>query len=313
MFGSARTFLVLWMSVPLCACTDRIFVAQTDGDGSTGTGPDDDDGTEAGPGPLESSSDDEGGPPMLDLPPPAPECIDVVLDAAVPVQVLGELNPGPSRFQPSCVDSQGAEVTFSFTAPESGTYVFDTVGSSIDAILYAYGPSCALPELACNDDIGGTLDASIGLPMRAGETAVVVLDSFGEAGAWVLNVERSGSSSCPEAALEPLPEVQIEDVLDPGGVDSVSPSCAGVGSDLTYVWTPPFAGRFRFSTAGSSFDTVLGLYEPDCLSELACNDDAQGDVAAIIDADVEAGVPVVIAVDSFEGNGGSFRLTIFPQ
>lgn len=256
-------------------------------------------------------NDDDGDPPPDDDDEPPVECVDVVLpNEGFPSGVAGEFFPGTSRFQPSCIDSVSGEVTVSFTAPYDATFLFDTVGSSFDTILYALGPNCSAPELACNDDSNGSLAASISLPIRGGETVVLVIDSFGETGEWSLEVSDSGS--CPELVLDPVPEIIVDGVLDDTGANSVTPSCAGAGSDVTYSWTPPFSGLYRFSTIGSEFDTVLAIFGADCTSELACNDDAQGDVSSIIDLEVVEGVPLTVAVDSFGGEGGAYNLAIFP-
>ena len=44
--------------------------------------------------------------------------------------------------------------------------------------------------------------------------------------------------------------------------------------DAAYRWTAPWSGRFRFTTEGSGFDTVLSLRQGSCAGrELACSDD----------------------------------------
>ncbi len=253
-----------------------------------------------------------------DLPPPDDddvrpvECVDQVIDASeLPLSIEGVFEQGESRFQPSCVDSPSAEVTFSFTAPRAGSYVFDTLGSTFDTVLYALGPTCELPERACNDDISGGVTSQIGFGMAAGETTVIVLDSFGDTGEWGLQVSEGGL--CPNEDLGSDPEVFLEGFLDNTQANSVVPSCAGAGPDIVYAWTPPFTGRWRISTAGSSFDTVLAVFSDDCLTELACNDDGPNDVSSVIDLDLEEGVPVAIAVDSFDVQSGFFQLSIFPN
>lgn len=312
----ARRLLSALLSTSLLfiGCTERLVFED-----SGSLAPEDDDDPPADDG-DEPPTDDDGDLPPGDTDSPVPddddvdppaECVDLVLPGVgLPSGVAGELRPGMSRFQPSCVTSISSEVTVSFTAPYDGTFVFDTAGSSFDTILYALGPNCEAPELACNDDANGSLAASITLPLAGGETVVLVVDSFGADGVWSLEVSDGGS--CPGLDLGSDPEVFLEGVIDPEGMNSVTPSCAGAGGDVTYAWTPPFSGRFRFTTSGSSFDTVLAVYGADCTSELACNDDALGDTSSTIDLDVAEGVPVTVAVDSFDGTGGSYSLAIFP-
>ncbi|MFW6067571.1 MAG: hypothetical protein ACOC97_04475 [Myxococcota bacterium] len=77
----------------------------------------------------------------------------------------------------------GPEVAFAWRAPQSGTFVVDTAGSSFDTVLYAR-KSCDPhpdPENAyevCNDDASGLGDASrIEVSVMRDETIILVLDS----------------------------------------------------------------------------------------------------------------------------------------
>ena len=249
-------------------CTSRVFSDDGGGIETFTPADDDDDSPDVPPEDDDDVSppDSDGDPPPSDTDgEPPPTCADVVVAPdSLPVTLSGEFVQGPSRYEPTCVGVQSAEITFAFTAPVTDTYVFDTIGSSFDTILYAYRPTCEPPELACNDDVDGTLASSITLSLQAGETVVVVLDGFGESGTYSLQVR--GAGVCPELALEPLPEIQVESVLEDSLPDSITPSCGGFGPDITYSWTPPWTGRFRFTTAGSDFDTVLSLHEQDCTS-----------------------------------------------
>lgn len=291
-------------------CTDRVIVAS----GSVvDTQPPDDEEPPADDEPSDDDgpADDDDVPPPDDDDIPPTQCVDQVIEAnELPVSLQGAFNQGENRFQPSCVASVSAEVTFSFTAPRAGSYVFDTVGSDFDTVLYALGPSCEPPERACNDDASGTVSSEILFGMAAGETTVIVIDSFGESGAWSLQVSESGE--CPHEMLDSDAEVFVEGFLDGTQANSVVSSCAGTGPDIVYAWVPPFSGRWRISTAGSDFDTVLSVHSDNCQTELACNDDGPGDVSSVLDLELQEGVPVAIAVESYDGQGGFFQLSIFP-
>jgi hypothetical protein len=68
------------------------------------------------------------------------------------------------------------------------------------------------------------------------------------------------------------------------------------------------------STAGSSFDTVLGLYtgsSVSSLTEVASNDDASGNTStSLIVTSVVGGTAYAIAVDGYGGAFGSIALRI---
>ncbi|MEN0063708.1 MAG: hypothetical protein AAGA48_16265 [Myxococcota bacterium] len=97
----------------------------------------------------------------------------------LPINVTTELQPGgPNAIIPSCGDvPSGAEQTFAFTAPESGTYAFNTQGSEFDTVI-AVLDQCEGMELACNDDVGNRLFSRVTLELKAKQTVIVVVDSY---------------------------------------------------------------------------------------------------------------------------------------
>lgn len=90
-------------------------------------------------------------------------------------------------------------------------------------------------------------------------------------------------------------------------------SCGGEDApDRVYLWTVPASGLYRISTEGSSFDTVLYLFNAGCSAdELACSDDASG-FTSHIDVDAEEGAEIVIVVDGFGEASGDYQLSIAP-
>ena len=80
--------------------------------------------------------------------------------------------------------------------------------------------------------------------------------------------------------------------------------------DYVLQWTAPADGTYTFDLQGSSFDTVLALFEPSCSGrELACNDDCFG-VQAALQYDMQAGQTVLIVIEGYGGQTGSFQLSI---
>ena len=54
-------------------------------------------------------------------------------------------------------------------------------------------------------------------------------------------------------------------------------ACMAAGStEFVYRFTAEEAGRYRFDTAGLSYDTAIGVLDFDACEELACNDDRGG-------------------------------------
>ena len=75
------------------------------------------------------------------------------------------------------------------------------------------------------------------------------------------------------------------------------------GRDVAFEFTAPEAGRYDFTTSGSSFDTVLSVRRGCDGAELGCNDDARPgmDTTSALGVDLEACETVVVVVDGFDG------------
>jgi predicted dehydrogenase len=85
----------------------------------------------------------------------------------------------------------GASVWWSWTAPKSGVFVFDTAGSEFDTVLAVYNGAdvTSLVEVASNDDATGTDETSrVIFNAQAGTTyQVAVAGSGSETGSLLLN------------------------------------------------------------------------------------------------------------------------------
>ncbi len=102
------------------------------------------------------------------------------------------------------------------------------------------------------------------------------------------------------------------------GDGAYSGSRCGVGGgtavdDAAFRWTAPRAGTYRFSTEGSSFDTVLSLREGSCGGrETICNDDAADGVThSVVTMRLDECETITIVVDGHDADGvGAFTLAI---
>jgi hypothetical protein len=84
------------------------------------------------------------------------------------------------------------------------------------------------------------------------------------------------------------------------------------GHSIWYSWKAPANGTLHISTQGSDFDTLLGLYTGDSVTNLttiASNDDAfAGNSNSVVDASVKKDVVYYVAVDGFGGQSGTIKL-----
>jgi antitoxin (DNA-binding transcriptional repressor) of toxin-antitoxin stability system len=112
--------------------------------------------------------------------------------------------------------------------------------------------------------------------------------------------------TCASGALETT--ASIDTTASP---DSVTLSCGDTGSvDTALTFTAPATDYYQFSTAGSSFDTVLGLLSSCGGTELACNQNVseQSSQSELV-RKVERGEQVLVVVDGFAGARGAATVT----
>ena len=85
----------------------------------------------------------------------------------------------PNDYGSSCIsDADGGDVIFTWTAPQTGVYDISLRGSRYDTILTILDGGCSGAELACNDDISGSMLLSEieQLPLEACQTIAIIID-----------------------------------------------------------------------------------------------------------------------------------------
>ncbi|MBN1653578.1 MAG: hypothetical protein JXA30_07360 [Deltaproteobacteria bacterium] len=80
----------------------------------------------------------------------------------------------------TCGSFLEADVLFLYTAPESGTYSFDTAGSEVsDTVLSVLsGSECSDEELGCNDDRAEQLRSQLNVELSAGQKVLIAVESW---------------------------------------------------------------------------------------------------------------------------------------
>lgn len=82
-------------------------------------------------------------------------------------------------------------------------------------------------------------------------------------------------------------------------------------NSIWWAWKAPFTGTVRFSTEGTSFDTVMGVYSGYSLQSLAMraqDDDTGANRTSVCSFSAVSGVTYYIAVAGYNGAGGTVKL-----
>jgi hypothetical protein len=93
-------------------------------------------------------------------------------------------------FRPTCIaNSNAPEASYTWTAPFTGTFTFDTTGSSFDTVLDILSFNTS-SSLGCNDDSNNTLQSSVSVSLTAGQSVRVIIDGYGgSSGAFRLSIQ----------------------------------------------------------------------------------------------------------------------------
>jgi hypothetical protein len=224
------------------------------------------------------------------------------------------------------VDGAGTEgrgIWYSWRAPADGPVTVDTLGSDFDTVLGAYvGDPWSLAAVAENASVEpGVVDQSkVSFEAVKGTLYRFFVDGqrYGTTrwGSVKIHLEHASPPKDDDfAAATPLTGAGDEATgSNVGAAKEAHEPNHGAnrgGASVWYRWTAPQDGTLELSTAGSGFDTLLGVYTGDSLGALSKVASADG---SALTAQVKAGTTYRIAVDGRndgEGPGeGSVKLAL---
>jgi hypothetical protein len=218
----------------------------------------------------------------------------------------------------------GRSIWYQWTAPGSSPVTIDTVGSSFNTLLAVYTGSSVsnLTLIASNDDIGAptNLQSRVTFTAAAGTTYRIAIDGYGGlSGNSVLTIDQTvdndNFASCRfiGGVSGTAYGTTVGATLEPG-----EPNHAGKtgGASEWYCWTAPQNGSVTFDTIGSTYDTLLGVYTGNTVSnltEIASNDDITpgGSGSGLNSRVVFSAVAQTmyhIAIDGYNGLSGDTEL-----
>lgn len=218
-----------------------------------------------------------------------------------------------------CAD--GANIWYCYTASYSGDVTVSLCGSSFDTMLAVYDGCGCYPTagslIECNDDgcDAPSLASEITFAAIAGNQYLIEVGGYeSNAGPGFITISAAG---------QPIPD-NCSDAQPIGNVtnmpfDTTSATFDGPGLCMTspniwYCYTAPCTDDVTVSLCGSSFDTVLAVYDecgcyPTQSRLIACNDDSCGQQSEITFSAI-AGNQYLIEVGGYDSATGQGLLSI---
>ncbi|MDT8301763.1 MAG: GEVED domain-containing protein [Sedimentisphaerales bacterium] len=221
-----------------------------------------------------------------------------------------------------CLSDATRNIWYCYTAACTGCATISLCGSNYDTKLAVYGECSSAPSLSnllrCNDDFCGQ-QSELNLNVTAGNTYLIEIGGFGTShGAGSLTI------SCNNAAGPPSNDTwsgaaSIGNVsnlaFDTGCATFNGPGICITSSNLWFCYTPQNSCNITVSTAGSSFDTILAIYNgcnssPNFGSLINCNDDGPGSRLAEISIPAIGGNTYLIEVGGYNGATGPGLISV---
>ena len=249
----------------------------------------------------------------------------------------------PCEAQANCEAGGAGEsnsVWWSYTPAASGMIEVNTFGSTTyNTVLSIYNgcgtgspPFCSVPSrLACNDDASFGTQSQIFLNVTAGSLyRIKVADLNSASGGGTLDFNfrwMPPHDQCTNAI--PIPGVVFnpplintqnadDDVCE--NEETCEVNNVGVSNSVWYSYVPPCNGSISLNTNGSSYDTVLSIWDAcgvftgpdnpcDFGTQIACDDDSGTGVASqLLNVPVSAGVFYLIKVSDYNNTLGGGNL-----
>ncbi len=213
---------------------------------------------------------------------------------------------------------------YCYTASCTGEVTVSLAGSSYDTMLAVYdGCDCEWLEdnmIECNDDTPDSRQSEIVFDSIAGNQYLIEVGGYGnETGLGLLSVNCDGvtppppsKDDCEDAKtigdIKNLPFDTTDATFDGSGLCMTSPN-------IWYCYIATCTGNVTVSLAGSSFDTMLAVYDgcecyPTSDDLIECNDDAGAGYQSAVTFAAIAGNQYLIEVGGYGSENGEGLLTV---
>ena len=196
-----------------------------------------------------------GGTPAMAAP-PSNDDIASATPVIEPLPFSDSINTVEATTAPDDPDcfGQGPTVWYAYTPSIDIRIVANTFGSDYDTTLSVYtGSPGSLTQIACNDDISGTLQSAVVIDVFAGQTYFFMVGAFasGAGGNLVFTVDLSPPPPTLDLTVDSVGQVDAHT-----GVATISGTYTCTDGDFVeiFVEASQKIGRFTISGSGGFFD-----------------------------------------------------------
>ena len=215
-------------------------------------------------------------------------------------------------------------IWYCYTATCTGEVTVSLASSSYDTMLAVYDGCGCYPTtndlIECNDDANDSLQSEITFAAVAGNQYLIEIGGYASAtGQGVLNIDCDGEVEPPVSKDNCANARQIGDVTDMP-FDTTNASFDGWGlcmssPNIWFCYTASCTGEVTVSLAGSSYDTMLAVYEgcecyPTTNDLIECNDDTSSSYQSEVTFAAVAGNQYLIEIGGYASLTGQGVLNI---
>jgi hypothetical protein len=234
-------------------------------------------------------------------------------------------------FDTTCATADGdghcrlsPNVWYRYTAVSTGDVTVSLVGSEYDTALAVYDGVDCYPirddMIQCNDDFGNHLTSQITFPATAGDEYLIEVGGYNldSVGPGLLSISAEGAP-VPPSNDECDNAEAIGDVADLVFDTTVAtfdgPGLCMGSSNIWYCYTASCTGDVTVSLIGSSYDTMLAVYNG-CACDLTsddmieCDDDSGGNYTSVITFAAVAGNKYLIEIGGYAFETGQGVLNV---
>jgi hypothetical protein len=221
----------------------------------------------------------------------------------------------------------GPNIWFCYTASCTGKATVDLAGSSYDTMLAVYDDCKCYPTsndlIECNDDFGNTYQSKIVFDAVAGNQYLIEVGGYGnETGQGLLTVSCQGVQPPPSSKDDCQNAKSVGDVknqqFSTTNATFDGPGLCMTSPNIWYCYTATCTGNVTVSLAGSSYDTMLAVYDgcecyPTASDLIECNDDYGNTYQSAVTFAAVTGSQYLIEVGGYGNDKGDGLLTISCQ